>query len=214
VNVSDILLEFTDHGFGDISTVRQMAILNETYNDVIGREPWPFLEKTIDLTFDGTNRTASNMPSDFRSALKLINKASGRRLVAWREDDFMEQYQAVLNQTETPYLFFFQGLSLNVHPIPASSDVVTMRYLAKPVDLLSTDVEATILLPSRYHRATLVNGSLEKLYAMEDDTDLAAWFERKYEKAVQLMRQDLWKQQWDSPDYIHHTDPDDLWSDF
>jgi len=95
-----------------------------------------------------------------------------------------------------------------VWPIPGATQTVTMKYIHWPAELVAVDVEAAIILPSRYHRRVLVNGTVYKLYLMEDDPELAREFKNLYEEAIERMRSDLWKRQYDQPDYVHVLDYD------
>jgi len=64
MDVSEIIDDLEDHGFEDTSEARKLAALNDTLWDVTGREPWPFLEKSVALSFNGSSSTPTNLPSD------------------------------------------------------------------------------------------------------------------------------------------------------
>jgi hypothetical protein len=218
VNVSDILSELDDHGFSDASTTRKMAVINDAYHDVCGREPWPFLEKYIDLTFDGSSAIPTNMPADFHAviALNINNSVGGNRVQYMRYDDFLERHNSTADLTTTsaaPMNFYWPDgnpLHLSFWPIPVSTTTVRLWYVCTPSDLQSTDLEATILIPKQYHRATLVNGAIYRLDAMEDDLDIASGFQQFYEAAITRMRDWMWRRQYDRPEIVHPYDLDDL----
>ena len=78
-----------------------------------------------------------------------------------------------------------------------------------PADLAAGGNEASILIPPRYHETVLVPGTLVKLYAMEDDTELAAEFKADFNEAYFDMFNDLMSNQVDRPDHIYYTDIDE-----
>lgn len=223
MDVSEILSELDDHGFNDTAVARKMSILNSVYWKVCSLKPWRFLEKSINLNFAGGSMVASNNPSTVRAVMKAWNVGAtmgGRRIRPWRTDDFYETFASNLTLAGTPYLYFIEGdgqggYNVNFYPVPPSgSGLVTMRYLQRPAELLSTDLEAAIVIPPQHHRDVLVNGCLVRLYAMEDDPELSQYFKSLYDEAVQDMDNDLWVVQYDQPDFIHVIDPEDYDLDF
>lgn len=212
MTVDEITQDCDDHGFTDTSSTRKIAMLNETYWDCLGREAWPFLENTASLNFAGGVATSSNDPGDISATLALYRTSDGKKLTPWRLDDLLERYASNLTLAGDPFLYYFEGSTLKFYPQPpAGTGSVVVKYIRTPAALAAGGAENTILLPKQYHRGVLVNGTLEKLYAMDDDTDTAVWFERKFEKAMDRMREDLWiRTQYDTPDYIHPVDPQDF----
>jgi len=219
-SVADILSELSDHGFTDTSTARKLSVINDTIQDICSREPWPFLEKSITLTFDGTNTTPSNFPSDFRASLKLVDTNTGRVLEWNRLDDFDEAIATATAQLTqgAPYAYYFVGSTLYVWPVPPATATVRMRYLSVPVDVTDTTDDATLatIFPRR-HQRVITLGALWKLYDMEDDPDIAVRFQSNFEARMQTMRQDLWRHQYDKADSVHISDADmldDAWQDW
>lgn len=202
MDVTEIFDEFTAHGFEDVEDAIKLAVLNETYQDTCARMPWPFLEAQIALSWNGASAVASNSPDDFRAAIKLMG--STYRWLPMRLDDVLEAQ----DRTGMRFAYYFLAGQLTVSPQPSAGEAATLTYLRIPDDVDTSSVSTDFLLPARYHRGILVNGSLYKLYALEDDTDLSATFERLYEKAISRAENDLWRQQYDAPDYIHQTDWD------
>jgi len=208
-SVSDLISELGDHGFTDTSTARKVSVINDSIWEICGREPWPFLEKSIDLNFDGSSATPSNFPSDFRAALKVVRIDNGLRIPYMRLDDAEEMFATELTEAGDPYAFYFLAGSMKFVRIPAAATgLLRMRYIHTPAAVTSGTAEAGIIIPARHHRAILL-GALWKLYDMEDDIELAQRFQGNFEKRMNDMRQDLWARQYDSPDYIHVFDTDD-----
>lgn len=211
MDVADVISELDDHGFTDSTSARKVAVINDTYWDVAGREPWPFLEKTVSLTFAGGSATASNLPTDFHS---IVSADSGN--IRLRAIDY-EEYQERFGQTAyaslagTPRFFYFVAGTPSFYPIPASTDTVRILYIQTPPALTALSLEAAIFVPKQYHRGLLVNGALYKLYAMEDDTDLAAGFQGWFEQTLQRMREFVWRRQYQDPTIIKSVDFEDTW---
>ena len=201
MDVADIISDIDDHGFEDTSEERKVAVLNDVYQEVCAREPWPFLEAFIRLSFNGADETATNMPADFR-ALLAARVEDGARVIHMRLDDFEKNFGTNTPTVGTPVVYYFLGNELHFYPIPSTSVRVRMPYIRNPDDLTASSVEADIILPREFHRSILVNGALFKLYALEDDAELAAGFQQFMEQAVTRMREMVWRKQYDSPEFV------------
>lgn len=208
-SVQDFIDEFNDHGFTDTSVTRKVALLNDTLWDICSREPWPFLEKSVVLTFDGTSPTPTNLPSDFRSLLSLVNVSTGVPLDPERYDVMERQHGADRLTGGTPNTYYFLNDTLNIYFIPDVATTLRLTYLANHPVLSQSSVEADILLPKEFHRAISL-GTLYKLYDMDDDFDLAASFQAQYEDRLMKMRNQLWERNYDRPDRVYGIDDFDL----
>lgn len=209
MDVSEIISDLDDHGFSDTSPTRKMAVINEAYWDVCGREPWPFLEKSATLSFTGSD-TPSNLPADFNAVVQMVPAAGATYPVNWmRYDDWLNMYGNTPS-TGIPQVFYFIGSTMHFYPTPTNGTQVTMFYLSTPVELQSTDAEAAIVLPPQFHRTLLVNGALYRLYAMEDDMALSQGFQTFYETGIARMIEWAFKKQYQRPDVIRPVDPDDI----
>lgn len=211
-----MILELGDHGFDAISSTRQLAVLNAAYWDACGREPWPFLEKLVRLTFSGTSYEPVTPVTDLRAAwsMKLEGATGTGGAKVWyvRSDDYDERYgNNSIIATGTPRIFTVDGLkALHFYPAPSASQVVRCRYISRPAALTAGTLEAAIVIPPEYQRDVIVNGALYRLYSMEDDTDIAPTFETYLERALENMREFCWRDQYQRPDFIHPVDIDDL----
>lgn len=208
MDVQDIIDELVDHGFSDTSSTRKVAYINDTVGDICSRGAWPFLEKSIDLTFNGSAANPSNFPSDFRAVIALYDPSTGVALMPLRLDQASKTYGLDLGVSGTPTAYYFLANQLRVFNIPSASQTLTMRYLALHPVLTETSVEADILIPPRHHR-TIIMGTLWKLYDMEDDPELAVRFEQHYENRINTMRDDVMMRQFDRPEQIAVLDEDD-----
>ena len=206
---ADILSELDDHGFADTSTTRKMSVLNDTIADVCSREPWPFLEKEITLTFDGTNAYPSNLPTDFSKVLGIQDLLLGRPIRFERWEVIRKKFGSNVTQQnlgDAMYYYFVKGQP-RIYPTPAASSSMQLEYVCWHPTIQQSDPETAILLPPRHHRV-LTLGSLYKLYSLEDDPELASAFEAEYEHRISIMREDLIRVQYDSPDHIYMSDID------
>ena len=61
MTAAEIIAEIDDAGFDDKDTSIKLSALNEVYWEVCGLEPWPFLEKTVTLAFDGSSGVPTNL---------------------------------------------------------------------------------------------------------------------------------------------------------
>lgn len=211
-SVADLIDELNEHGFEDTVTERKVAVLYDTIQDICSREPWPFLEKNVTLTFDGTNGYPSNWPTDFSKVLSIIRPADGRTIQWERRETLRKRYANVLTQAGIPEWYSFLGGRANFLPIPTVSESLDMDYICTHPVIAESSVEADILIPARHHRVIAVGG-LYKLYMLEDDPELAQVFRAEYEARLQVMREDLSRLQYDRPDRILVLDWDenDLW---
>lgn len=209
-DVSALISELDDHGFGDTPTTRKVGVINDTIADVCSREPWPFLEKELTLTFNGSTSVPSNTPADFSKAVGLHDPSTGAA-VSWERWEVIRKRYA--NQLTTlglgaPINYYFVGGQLKVYPIPASSQTLDLDYVCFHPTVAQGSLETSILIPARHSRV-IVLGSLYKLYSMEDDPELSAVFSAEYEHRISIMREDLIRVQYDTPDRIFVQDPDD-----
>ena len=211
MQLSDMYTQMTLYGFDDFEDAQKLMLLNESYLDLVTREPWPFLEKVVTITVpSGTTQITNNAtltvsgavtnPSaltDVGSVFSFIDMTNFIVMVPERNDVIEKNYQ-ITNSTSLPHTYYFVGDELFVYP--ATSGVTTYRlyYARIPSDLTSTTTEANILLPTRHH-SIIVYGALVKAFLVNDDPQ-AAVFQNMFESKYQQMRNDLWMNQYDRTD--------------
>lgn len=208
-SVQDWIDELNDHGFTDTSITRKVALINDTIWDICSREPWPFLEKSATLNFDGASPVPTNQPGDFRAVLSLVRSDTGDPLDPERYDVMQRKYGQTLLQSGQPVAYYFLKNKLNIYFVPSSSQTLTLEYLCNHAAVSQSSVEADVLIPAQHHRAVLL-GTLYKLYDMDDDFDIGASFQAQYEDRIDKMRNQLWQVQFDRPDRIYGIDDFDL----
>lgn len=212
MNVSDMISELDDHGFADTSETRKIAVLQDTIWQLEGIKPWPFLRKTWTLDFDGSSGTPSNWASltpAFRASIRLKDVSTGRRIMPVREEEWDDQVGSDTDKAGTPMLYYFgDANALTVWPIPPSGSTARLVGVQWSDEISGSTTESGILIPKYFHRGLIVNGALQRLYAMEDDTELAPVFQSYQQAAMDLATETLFKQQYDRRDHIKVTDPD------
>lgn len=210
MDVADIITELGNHGFEDETTAQMMYVINDTIWDIDSRERWPYLQKSVSLNFDGTNPYPSNLPTDFKAAIFIADTTTGEGVWPERVETIRDKYGASLTAVDVPFAYYFVGNQLRFYPTPAASTGrFLLDYQAIQPELTSSDVEASILIPARHHRA-IVLGALYKLYMLEDDPELAPGFKSEYEQRIQMMREDVMRQQYQRPDTIFLNDYEDM----
>lgn len=202
-----IIAELDDHGFADTSSTRKVAHINATYWRICGFKPWPFLEKTVALNFDGSSPTPTNMPTDFK-AVQSIWGPDGP-IHHERIETLRRAYGTDMTTVGQPIYFYFLANTLRFYPVPpAGTGTLQLDYIHRPAALTAVSTEGDIVIPLQYHRL-LVTGTLTKLYRMEDDPDNAAWAADEFKELFNEMFADMWQRQFDRPDRVFVTDPEE-----
>jgi hypothetical protein len=211
MDVSEILSELVDHGFEDTSTERKLAKINDAIWDIESREPWPFLEKTVALNFDGASPAPTNMPTDFKTALWLFDLTNGVSLWPERLSTIRDRYGNQISLVSDPASYYFVAGQIRLYPVPpVSTGRFQLDYIATQVELTENDVSTSILLPARHHQA-IVLGALFRLYKMEDDPENGNMFQIDFENKIQQMHEDLFRRQYQRSDQIFVIDEDDIY---
>lgn len=211
MNVADIVTELNNTGFTDVSDSQKMFVINDTIWEIETSEPWPYLEKSVALNFDGINPQPSNIPSDFNKVKFMVDTSVGVTIWPERVETFRDRYSNnFLTQTGiNPFAYYIWGGIIRMYPIPpVSTGRFYMDYIATQPALLSSDLEAAILLPKRHHRLITL-GAAYKLFAMDDDLENASAWQSMYNDKLTAMHEDLFRKQYQRPDQIFMVDADD-----
>lgn len=200
-------------GFADYDSTTILEKINDAYHDFCSLEPWPFLEKKVDLTFDGTTGVPTNNLSDLRSVIKLADTASATILLPMRVEEHYQRHVSNLTLQGNPIFYYFVANQLNVYPIPSAvttENNLELIYLTAETDLLSTTLSADILIPSFAHRV-LVDQVISNLYLDEDDEAQSDYYLNRADRRLERVRYRLWMRNFDRSDTIEVLDED---SDF
>jgi hypothetical protein len=211
MQMADIFSELDDHGFDDVSPTRMLAVVQDTVWQLEGLKPWPFLGTVWTLNFDGTHSFPSNWASltpTPRASSRLKDLSNGRRILPVREEEFEDLVGMNYTQIGNPTYYYFIGSQLNVWPIPAAGATLRMSGYQWSAPLTTSSPESAFLIPPQFHRSLIVNGALQRLYAMEDDTELAPLFQSYQSDSLEMAVEALFKQQYDRGDRVRVTDAD------
>lgn len=194
MTLNDMIAEMQNHGFEDLDTATLTRLLNDAYEDVWSREPWPFREGQVDITVSqGVAQVTA--PADFGKVASLFVKDMGTNLEPMRREDIGKQFPGNLTEQDQPVWYYFIGSGLYLYPVPDTTYTLTLYYLKQFTPLVNpTDVPA---LPSN-HRI-IVLGALTSAYDMEDDNDVALRFQSRFEDRIAAVREEWWMQQYDRP---------------
>lgn len=206
--IADLIADIDDFGFTDTDTSTKVSAIQGAIEAIEQSNPWPFLEQSIDLTFDGTSGIPTNWPSNFHATLRLKDIGVGRRLDWLRLDDFEDFVGTDYVRVERPWLYYFEAGQAKVWPIPPAGTVVRMKYLAYTGTITQDSLNSAVLIPVKYKKVILYH-ALVDLNDLDDDPDIAGRNEMKADRALQRMIADAFQRQFDRPDIIHATDPDD-----
>ena len=196
MDMSEILSELDDHGFADTSSTRKVAVVNDTYWDICGREDWPFLEAVSTSISTVNAQSFITMPANFLRAISLANPSGTFTLLYEDYETMAKLYPTLETTTGTPLYYYFIAGVINLYPVPNAVLSLKLRFTAWPAELAANATESAILIPQRHHRA-LVTGALSRLYAMEDDPENSAIFSDQYEKRIEHIARDLLKRRID-----------------
>ena len=204
------------YGFDDFTDSQKLLLLNETYFDVATREPWPFLEKQVNITvpngqkyitdnattFETSTQVLTSI-SDLDSVLSLID-VSNRVVMVPERLDVIEKNFVVNNLNVFPERYYFVNETLTLYPECRGDTDYILTYIAKPVAITDNGLDTdsnSFLVPARHH-SLLVYGALVKAFLVNDDPQ-AAMFQNMFEQRYQQMRNNLWLNQYDRTDRIH-----------
>ncbi len=206
----DLLDEF---GFADSDSGLKLQAIQGAIWQIEGIKPWPFLETFTTLDFSGSSGVATNLPVDLRYTLRLKDLSTGARILPVREEDAEDHIGLDYTLNGDPSFYYFEGIQLKVWPLPVSSTGrVRLKYGRWSGAVSAASPETDILIPKQYHEAILY-GALLRLLDSEDDQELSVRFQGHYETWIEQMATTLFQRQFDRPDSIVITDPDD-WSFF
>lgn len=210
MDVAEMITIIDDHGFEDKTSASKMEKINDTLWDVCGREPWYFLESTnTSLTIDSTGKITS--PTSISKITSLIDTSNNRVLEPIEHDTLVQMYPSRITETGYPKLYYQTAGDFYVWPIPDATYTYHLKYMRLHPELTSSDVESAIYLPARHHRV-LVLGALSKMYAEDDDPELAAAYDEMFEIRYANMREDLWKWNYDMDQVMVDVDMEPYWT--
>lgn len=225
MTLDEMYTEMELYGFDDFEDSQKLMLLNDSYLDIVTREPWPFLEKAVAFTaLSGTSQFTTNGEMRIRTAdsvldnsaslldstlyrvnsiLSFIDTKNGVVMTPERADVVEKNYK-VNNLNVYPDKYYFVGEDLFVYPSVSGSTNYRMYFLQTPVGAEDTGSDSdsdAYLLPARHH-TLIVYGALIKAFLVNDDPQ-ATMFQNMFESRYQQMRADVWMNQYDRTERVH-----------
>ena len=225
MTLDEMFDEMDLYGFEDFDDSQKLTLLNEAYFDIVTREPWPFLEKTVSFIVpSGVSQVTSSSLFKVRNDNnKLDNSLTNPVLIPYTEygmnsvlsfvdtsnqivmlperGDVIEKNYWLLNETSTPTQYYFVGDDLYLYPSANGDTTYRLYFLQLPISATTTTDTAAWFIPARHHSVVLY-GALVKSFLVNDDPQAAA-FQNIFEGRYQQMRNDVWMNQYDRTDRIH-----------
>ena len=212
MTLDDMYTEMELYGFDDLEDAQKLILLNESYFDIVTREPWPFLEALSTIVVpSGQSQITNNVlvvpnPTNVNSVLSFIDTSNNIVMTPERVDVIEKSYFLSLD-TNVSSVYYFLGDELMVYPASSGS---TYRLLYTKTPVAATTTSDTFYIPSRHH-SIIVYGALVKAFLVNDDPQ-AAVFQNMFEARYQQMRSDLWMNQYDRTDRVFVTTDSMDWS--
>ena len=212
MTLDDMYTEMELYGFDDLEDAQKLILLNESYFDIVTREPWPFLEALSTIVVpSGQSQITNNAlvvpnPTNVNSVLSFIDTSNNIVMTPERVDVIEKSYFLSLD-TNVSSVYYFLGDELMVYPASSGS---TYRLLYTKTPVAATTTSDTFYIPSRHH-SIIVYGALVKAFLVNDDPQ-AAVFQNMFEARYQQMRSDLWMNQYDRTDRVFVTTDSMDWS--
>ena len=212
MTLDDMYTEMELYGFDDLEDAQKLILLNESYFDIVTREPWPFLEALSTIVVpSGQSQITNNTlvvpnPTNVNSVLSFIDTSNNIVMTPERVDVIEKAYFLSLD-TSISSVYYFLGDELMIYPASSGS---TYRLLYTKTPVAATTTSDTFYIPSRHH-SIIVYGALVKAFLVNDDPQ-ATVFQNLFEARYQQMRSDLWMNQYDRTDRVFVTTDSMDWS--
>lgn len=234
MTLDEMYEEMDLYGFEDFENTQKLTLLNESYFDIVTREPWPFLEKVVEFIvpsgvsqitvgsqfkIQNSNNTLNNALTNqvlyphttygMNSVLSFVDVSNDIVMTPERGDVIEKSYR-ISNDTSTPNKYYFVGDDMFIYPAANGDTTFRMFFLQLPVAATEDTDTAAYLIPERHHSIIMYN-ALVKAFLVNDDTQ-ATMFQNLFESRYQQMRSDVWMNQYDRTDRIHVVSDSYDWS--
>jgi len=221
MTLDEMFDEMELYGFEDFEDEQKLTLLNESYFDVVTREPWPFLEKITEFIVPaGTSQITSGSSLKIVTATNTLNNAatnsftqhnvnsvlsfidlSNDIVMTPERTDVIEKSYRVVGDSSTPTKYYFVGDDLFVYPAVQGTPTYRLYFTQLPVAATTDTDTGAWLLPERHH-SVVMYGALVKSFLVNDDPQ-ASVFQNLFESRYQQMRADVWMNQYDRTDRVH-----------
>lgn len=212
MDAAAMISEIQDAGFQGTSSSRLLSYLNQTYQKTCAA-PYPFLLQSVTFTQPaGQAQVTGITPTGgtLRAIKALVNTTYANPLKPMRQETLAKNYATALTEQGTPYFYYFVGKQIYLYQVPSAPVTLNALYTIRPTDL-DLVTNTTPILPDIEFCELLISGALEKAYAMQDDTDLAPYWNAKYKENLATLQEALWMQQYDRPNFVEDVMSDNDW---
>lgn len=182
--------------FGDLRTAAQGTdftavsitvvdrALNDAIQDILRKASVPAREVSTTITTVAGTATYS-LPAATERILSVLG-ADGTEL------DQIDRQDVDPIAVGDPSAFALYGTDVIFSPVPAAAATYTVLYTGLPTaDLVSANVVSTMTgIPDNYAQAA-VSFARSRLFALEDDAEMSAFWRAEYERDLRALRGDL-----------------------
>lgn len=176
MELQEILVRIQAHGYGTDTTAQQIQFVNDSYNEVNGKQRWPFLEENDQslstvpgqyiyslaslLNFRQVDAVRFNDGADFWEKGEYVSPQQ------WRDEFYRQGGSGNRQFNEKPARWTIIDQSLHILPVPDGVYTIDIDYVITPPELLNpTDIS---LWPDDYDDI-LVWGAIRSLAYRERD---------------------------------------------
>jgi hypothetical protein len=196
-NLGDLRTELAARGFDYLSDSRLNQFINDAYVvDVCGANDWPFLEAV-------STGTAPLNIVDLQTVESVIDTTGQYKLHPLDRRNITDNNYSV-DEEGAPQFYYITGGD-TIHCFPKrDANVLSVRYWKVP-DSLTNDADEP-LVPERF-RSIIIEAAVRRAYEDDDEWELAAASEQRFDIRLRAMAENLLSQQHDEPDdYIVNRD--------
>jgi hypothetical protein len=194
------------HGFQDLSDAQVLAALNLAYRDLNNAYLWEYLayQQTTPTVASSPN-IGSGLSFPLRAVARIQDLTNNTILLPIRRDEAYGEWYSTTTGTPFAYHVFRDQASktrlIALTPTPSGVYQMLVTYYIQPQALVIGGLETDIFVPVEFHDV-LINGTLARLYNLNDDANQAQLFQALYNAGVQGMVAADGLSQVDRPDTI------------
>ncbi len=183
-------LRFRDPNQEVVVNASWTSYLNAAYADVLLASPfWPFKQvtSTTAVTVNALARSVA-LPTGATRVTAVRNTTD--KVVMSRLDGNTTHLSLDPDGTDSGVASFYRlfGSTIQVFPLPTTSTVIELDYVAPPADLAAgSDVPA---FPSQFHHA-LVAGALYRAYMDDGNVDMSRAYADEFSGIISRMTSEL-----------------------
>jgi hypothetical protein len=177
---------FGDSSNAVYSAADWLSFVNDAYTDVVTADPlWPFLEgrdTSISLSVGDAEKP---LPADVWHVLSVYNATDKLPLAPIPgRAEFRHYFPDPGAALGIPLYYRLRGNTIEFYPRPAATTAIHLDVLVPPA-ALATNTEP--VFPEQFHNL-LVYGALAKAYEDDENPEMAATFQGRFDRGIERMR--------------------------